>query len=546
MSTNRNASTFGSTLCRCGRTSSLTDSKIVRRRLECGHYICADCWHYNDPLPTPICTICVMCLQAQEIPRLSFYVTAYHGMVERFNELEKIHTQKLHEFKQATDVITMLKTKLASLQRVQTPTGAASSSSPMSPAQALPNISTVSSGAGAKSPVIDWQSESGKQVSAYLMKQRETLAMYQRECESLKSRVKDLTTQLEAKSHPDAEAVTAVEKAELMEAELEGLHGRLAKCEEDLEKARADLEAANLRNQELTKETEQLKKEATQQRGALAKAQLGIVSLQNRCNTAERDLASARDSLKAKDEAIRANARSPRGPSIDLPSPSKSAGERTMIYIPTPAELEQSAALLTSLQNEVSRLNREKSAIEQEIATLKTSLKTKEEENQVLGGKLLQSAELASELGKLHLAANSRAEAAEEKLLDIQKEMQELKELMDVQAQENKAAQNTANIASGLTKLAEQSRIAQLETQLAEITRVRDKAIAQSEIWQENRNSWKRWGELMALRAKQWEEEVSKMKAPLSKDVLSVRPEEPPLMSPGSIPSELGKSPTYR
>ena len=72
-----------------------------------GHFICADCWHYNDPLPTPICNVCVMCLHAQEIPRLSFYVTAYQGMANRYKELETIHTQKLHEYKQATDVIAL-------------------------------------------------------------------------------------------------------------------------------------------------------------------------------------------------------------------------------------------------------------------------------------------------------------------------------------------------------------------------------------------------------------------------------------------------------
>ena len=38
------------------------------------------------------------------------------------------------------------------------------------------------------------------------------------------SRVIDLAAQLEAKSQPDTEAITAMEKAELMEAELEGLH----------------------------------------------------------------------------------------------------------------------------------------------------------------------------------------------------------------------------------------------------------------------------------------------------------------------------------
>ncbi|KAH7345070.1 hypothetical protein B0J17DRAFT_702573 [Rhizoctonia solani] len=562
MSTKQNASTFASTLCRCGRTSSLDDnSQVARGRLECGHYICADCWHYNNPLPTPICNVCVLHLQAQEIPRLSFYVTAYHDMVGRFKELERIHSQKIHEYKQANEVIAMLKAKVASFQRVQPSNPAASSSSPISPAQQLPNVSITSSSSGVKSPIIDWQSESGKQVSVYIMKQRETLLTCQRECESLKSRVKDLTAQLEAKNRPDAETVTAIEKAELMEAELEGLHGRLTKCEDDLEKARAELGAANLQNQQLSKGTVDSRKEAAQQRAAMAKVRFEIASLKNRCETAERDLASARASLKAKDEAIKANARSPRGRSVDLPSPSRSAGERTMVYIPTAIELEQSATRLVSLQNDVSRLNREKSAIEQlvyinlftiggiqtegfrEITQLKAFLKAQEEENQALGGKLRQSAELASELGKLHLAANSRAEAAEEKLLDIQKEMQELKELMEIQARENNAMQNTASIASGLIKLTEhQSRITQLESQLAEITRVRDKAIAQCEIWKENRNSWKRWGELMALRAKQWEDEVSKAKTPHATDVLAIMPEEPPSMASGALP-DLGKSP---
>ncbi|CUA76659.1 hypothetical protein RSOLAG22IIIB_02126 [Rhizoctonia solani] len=424
--------------------------------------------------------------------------------------------------------LLLLKTKLAAFQKVQIPNNPTSSSPPVSSAQPLPNISGISSSLGAKSPLIDWQSEGGKQVSAYLIKQRETLAAYQRECESLKSRVKELTAQLEAKNRPDTETITAIEKAELMEAELEGLHGRLAKCEDDLEKAQAELEEANSRNQQLTKETADLRKENAQQRGVLAKARFQVVSLQNRCDTAERDLASARES--------------PRGRSIDITSPGRSTGERSVVYIPTATELERSAALLTSLQNDVSRLNREKSAIEQEITKLKESLMAKEEENQVIGGKLRQSAELAAELGKLHLAANSRAATAEEKLLDIQKEMQELKVLMELKARENKATQSTAQIASGLAKLAEQSRVTQLEAQLAEVTRVRDKAIVQSEIWQENRNSWKRWGELMALRAKQWEDEASKAKTPFPKDMFSIQPEEPPLISP-ELDSELGKSP---
>ncbi|CAE6407687.1 unnamed protein product [Rhizoctonia solani] len=558
MSTKQNASSFASTLCRCGRTSAMNDnSQVARRRLECGHYICADCWHYNKPLPTPICSVCVMCLQAQEIPRLSLYVTAYNGMVERFKELEKIHSQKLHEFKLVNDHVNTLKAKLASSQRTQTP-GAAASSSPLPSAPPLPNISVVSSGSATKpSGTIDWESESGKQVSAYLMKQRETLAMYQKECESLKKRVADLTTQLENKNRPTDEAVTAIEKAELMEAELEGLHTRLAKCEDDLEKARADLGTANSQNQQLVKELADLKewagfnfkdncmlipnRKTVQQRTVLGKAQFHITSLQNRCNTAEQDLASARESLKAKDEVIRANARSPRGASIDLPGSTRSPGGLSMVYVPTASELEQSAVLLTSLQSDVSRLNREKSAAEQEINKLKSSLKSKEDENQTLGSKLLQSAELASELGKLHLAANSRAESAEEKLLDIQNEMQELKELMEAQAQEDKAMQNTAKIASELTKSVEyRSRIVQLELQLAETTRVRDEALAQADVWQENRNKWKRWGEMMALQAKQWEDEVSKAKTPLAKGALAIKPEEPPVLSPGA--PESGKS----
>ncbi|KAF8680260.1 hypothetical protein RHS04_04217 [Rhizoctonia solani] len=530
MSAKQNASTFVSTLCRCGRTSSINNnSQVARRQLECGHYICSDCWHYNQPLPTPACNTCIIYLQAQEIPRLSFYVTAYNDMVKRFKELEKIHSGKLHEVKLANEHITLLKTKLAASHAP----GIVASGSPLSPAQQLPNISTVSSTSATKPATIDWQSESGKQVSAYLMKQRETLAMYQKECESLKKRVADLTTQLETKNRPTDEAVTAIEKAELMEAELEGLHTRLAKCEDDLEKAQADLGTANSQNQQLAKELADLKdRKATQQRTVLGKAQLHITSLQNRCNNAERDLASARESLKAKDEAIKANARSPRGASVDLPGLGTPFGGPSMIYVPTAAELQQSAALLTSLQSDVSRLNKEKSAHEQEINKLKSSLKSKGDDNQVLGDKLLQSAELASELGKLHLAANSRAESAEEKLLDIQNEMQELRELMEAQAREDKATQNTAKIASGLTKLAEyQSRIAQLESQLIEATRARDEALAQAEVWQENRNKWKRWGEVMALQAKQWEDEVSRAKIPPAKNASVLKPEEPPALS---------------
>ncbi|KAF8761032.1 hypothetical protein RHS01_00601 [Rhizoctonia solani] len=504
MSAKQNASTFVSTLCRCGRTSSINNnSQVARRQLECGHYICSDCWHYNQPLPTPACNTCIIYLQAQEIPRLSFYVTAYNDVVKRFKELEKIHSGKLHEVKLANEHITLLKTKLAASHAP----GIVASSSPLSLAQQLPNISTVSSTSATKPATIDWQSESGKQVSAYLMKQRETLAMYQKECESLKKRVADLTTQLETKNRPTDEAVTAIEKAELMEAELEGLHTRLAKCEDDLEKAQADLGTANSQNQQLAKELADLKdRKATQQRTVLGKASSILRAFRTGAiMPSETWHLQESISLKAKDEAIKANARSPRGASVDLPGLGTPLGGPSMVYVPTAAELQQSAALLTSLQSDVSRLNKEKSAHEQEINKLKSSLKSKEDDNQVLGDKLLQSAELASELGKLHLAANSRAESAEEKLLDIQNEMQELRELMEAQAREDKATQNTAKIASGLTKLAEyQSRIAQLESQLIEATRARDEALAQAEVWQENRNKWKRWGEVMALQAKQW------------------------------------------
>lgn len=85
----------------------------------------------------------------------------------------------------------------------------------------------------------------------------------------------------------------------------------------------------------------------------------------------------------------------------------------------------------------------------------------------VVGRKLLTSAELASELGRyaantltvsspdfegacdrrLHLAASSRAEAAENKLQAAEKEVQNLKELMAVQEREHKAMKDTMNIA---------------------------------------------------------------------------------------------------
>ncbi|ELU43066.1 ATG16 domain-containing protein [Rhizoctonia solani AG-1 IA] len=510
MSAKQNASTFVSTLCRCGRTSSINNnSQVARRQLECGHYICSDCWHYNQPLPTPACNTCIIYLQAQEIPRLSFYVTAYNDVVKRFKELEKIHSGKLHEVK--------LKTKLAASHAP----GIVASSSPLSLAQQLPNISTVSSTSATKPATIDWQSESGKQVSAYLMKQRETLAMYQKECESLKKRVADLTTQLETKNRPTDEAVTAIEKAELMEAELEGLHTRLAKCEDDLEKAQADLGTANSQNQQLAKELADLKELLSNEpfwerpSSILRAFRTGAIMPSETWHLQE-----SMWNRQAKDEAIKANARSPRGASVDLPGLGTPFGGPSMIYVPTAAELQQSAALLTSLQSDVSRLNKEKSAHEhfREINKLKSSLKSKEDDNQVLG--------------ELHLAANSRAESAEEKLLDIQNEMQELRELMEAQAREDKATQNTAKIASGLTKLAEyQSRIAQLESQLIEATRARDEALAQAEVWQENRNKWKRWGEVMALQAKQWEDEVSRAKIPPAKNASVLKPEEPPALS---------------
>ncbi|CAE6410883.1 unnamed protein product [Rhizoctonia solani] len=46
---------------------------------------------------------------------------------------------------------------------------------------------------------------------------------------------------------------------------------------------------------------------------------------------------------------------------------------------------------------------------------------------------------------------------------------------------------------------------------------------------------------MMALRAKQWEDEASKVKTPFPKDILYVQPEEPPLLPPGPL-AELGKT----
>jgi hypothetical protein len=94
--------------------------------------------------------------------------------------------------------------------------------------------------------------------------------------------------------------------------------------------------------------------------------------------------------------------RSPRGPALDLSASSASA-ERTAVYVPSATELEQTASLLVSLQEEIARLNREKAAIGllvmvapitlestktaeyREVTKLKEALKAREDENQALG-----------------------------------------------------------------------------------------------------------------------------------------------------------------
>ncbi|KAB5589792.1 ATG16 domain containing protein [Ceratobasidium theobromae] len=485
---------------------------------------------------------CVVGLQSQEIPRLSFYATAYNELLGRFRELEQIHNQRMSEYKAASDTINLLKARLVTFAKAQPPaaptvTSPSTSAQPLASPQNAPSMSTST---GKPPPVIDWNSESGKFFSNYLLKQRETLLAAQKECDALKGRVAELTTQLEAKSKLDPETVTAIEKAELMEAELEGLHERLEKCEEDLKNSQAELAKTKAQNEELTSQVSDFKEKAVQTRNTLSKAQLHLVTLQNRCTTAERDLATARESLKAKDEALKANARSPKQQPADLSRASGSSGERTIVYVPTAAELEQATSMLASLQNEVSRLTREKIGINQEIIRLKGIIKEKETENQVLGEKLLKSAELASELGRyashanrldlaerapelrMHLAANSRSQAAEEKLSAAEKQVQELKQRVSTQQKELSDMQKVVNITSGITKLAEyQAQVSKLESDLENVTRARDEALVQLDSWEQNRNSWKRWGEIMALRAKQWEDEALKARSQL---------EEPPVL----------------
>lgn len=50
---------------------------------------------------------CVVGLQSQEIPRLSFYATAYNELLGRFRELEQIHNQRMSEYKAASDTINL-------------------------------------------------------------------------------------------------------------------------------------------------------------------------------------------------------------------------------------------------------------------------------------------------------------------------------------------------------------------------------------------------------------------------------------------------------
>lgn len=58
-----------------------------------------------------------------------------------------------------------------------------------------------------------------------------------------------------------------------------------------------------------------------------------------------------------------------------------------------------------------------------------------------------------------------------------------------------------------------QAQVSKLESDLENVTRARDEALVQLDSWEQNRNSWKRWGEIMALRAKQWEDEALKARS---------------------------------
>ncbi|KAG8681473.1 hypothetical protein FRC08_015625, partial [Ceratobasidium sp. 394] len=461
MSSTDFGSSSTSTLCRCGRTTSLDDAKLDRRRLDCGHYTCPDCWHYNEPLPAPLCTTCCLALQAGEVSRLSHYVAAFQQLLKQHNELnsthnqlklaygqlEAAHTQQTVEYR---DQISRLKRTVLNNLGKGHPTANTSLPLPQTrtPTQIQPRASTVTAAqtiararvptspiASTSKQAIRWNPEQIKYVTTDIVKHKELLNASRNECLTLKNRIAELTTQLEAKSKPDINTVTAIEKAELMEAELEGLHERLDKCEEDLNAAQSELATAKARNAELAGEMEQQQAKANSDRVTMAKAHSHITSLHNEYKKMRDELLLAQKALKAKDATLNPYPDSSRT-SVDVSISEKVRGKRPEVHAPTAADWEETAILLASLQKDVARLKQERTALDKELSELRQKLKSREEENEALGVKLHGSADLAAELSRLHVAANTRASDAESKLLAVEDELRSTKELIALREKE--------------------------------------------------------------------------------------------------------------
>ncbi|KAG9126950.1 hypothetical protein FRC07_001283 [Ceratobasidium sp. 392] len=190
--------------------------------------------------------------------------SAHNQLRAAYSQLEALHNQKTVEY--GNQISNLKRTVLGGIGRGH-PTANTSLPLPQPRIQTQPQTATSSAAqavTGARAPTspvastskqaIDWNSD---QVRNYIVKNKGLLNASQQECATLKHRIAELTAQLDAKSKPDANTVTAIEKAELMEAELEGLHERLDKCEEDLNAAQSELVMAKARNTELASEIEQ-------------------------------------------------------------------------------------------------------------------------------------------------------------------------------------------------------------------------------------------------------------------------------------------------
>ncbi|KAG8692862.1 hypothetical protein FRC09_010908, partial [Ceratobasidium sp. 395] len=440
-------------------------------------------------------------------------------------QLEAAHNQKSVEYR---DQIGRLKKAVLNNLGKGHPTANTSLPLPQTRTQTQPQVAANTSVQVATetriptSPVastsrqtIQWTSDQGKSIASYIAKQKDLLNASQRECTTLKNRIAELTTQLEAKSKLDVNTVTAIEKAELMEAELEGLHERLDKCEEDLNAAQSELAAAQSRNTELANEVEGYQAKADSDHTMMADAHSQIASLHEEYTKAQNELLRVKKVLKEKDARLSSYTDTSQT-SVDVSISDKALGKRPEVYVPTATEWEKSATLLASLQKEVARLKQERIILDKELLGLRQKLKTKEDENKTLGDKLHTSADLAAELGKLHVAANARSAETHGKLLAANKELQRAKELIALREKEKEDTQIAMRVAESARQAEFLSRISELEKEITELTKARDSALAEIDDWEQNRGMWKRWGEAMALRARQWEAEAQKARKPRS------------------------------